>query len=125
MNSIIKKLPIYFNTGKIICNYNQALLINFKKVKIEQYMYSFGYTNWDKTTYETIKKNPIRIIHNIDNLYSEKVSRIYHPNEIIYPIIDGNINDRYEIKNDDTIIYGIFQLGFTEKIIVIPKKNIN
>lgn len=122
MTSIIKKLPIYFNTGKIICSYNQALLINLKTQKLEQYMYSFGYTSWDKITYKTIIKNPIRIIYNIDNYNSEKLSRIYHPDEIIYPIIHSNIDKIYEIKNYDNIIFGIFQLGFTEKIIIIPKK---
>jgi hypothetical protein len=123
MNSILSTLPnICTNIGRIVCTTKQAYLVNILTEQHSQYLYSFGHTNWNKTTYRTIIKNPIRIYNLSDNMKKDTLSRIYHPNEIIYPIFDfSNITD-YIINNGDTIYFGILNLGFTQKVIIIPKK---
>ena len=123
MNSILSTLPnICTNIGRIVCNTKQAYLVNILNETHSQYLYSFGHTNWNKTTYQTIIKNPIRIYNLSDNIQKDALSRIYHPNEVIYPILDFSNTTDYIINNGDTIYYGILYLGFTQKVIIIPKK---
>ena len=123
MNSLLATLPhICTNVGKIVCNTKQAYLVNILNEQHSQYLYSFGHTYWNKTTYQTIIKHPIRINNFADNKQKNVLSRIYHPNEIIYPMLDFYDNNNYTINNGDEIYYGILYLGFTSKIIIVPKK---
>jgi hypothetical protein len=123
MNSLLSKLPnICTNIGRLACNNNEAYVVNIINETHTQYLYSFGHTNWNKTTYETIIKNPIRIYEGTDKKEKNKLSRVYHPDEIIYPMIDYHDNNKYIINNGDNIYYGIIYLGFTQKIIIVPKK---
>jgi|LauGreDrversion4_2_1035121.scaffolds.fasta_scaffold450135_2 hypothetical protein len=122
MNSLLSKLPnVCTNIGKIVCNTKQAYIVNILNEQHCQYLYSFGHTNWNKTTYQTLIKNPIRIYQYDDNKQKDKLSRIYHPDEIIYPMMDYHDNNQYIINNGDNIYFGILYLGFTQKIIIVPK----
>ena len=123
MESIIAKIPsICVNIGRIVSNSKQAYVVNIINETRSQYFYSYGHTNWNMITYKTIIKNPIRIYEGIDTKQTNKLSRIYHPDEIIYPMIDYHDNNNYIINNGDNIYYGILYLGFTQKIIIVPKK---
>lgn len=123
MNSILSSLPnICSNIGRIVCNTKQAYLVNILNETNSQYLYSFGHTNWNKTTYQTVIKNPIRIYNLSDNIQKDALSRIYHPNEVVYPMLDFSNTNDYMINNGDTVYFGILNLGFTQKVIIIPKK---
>jgi len=124
MASIITKIPnICFNIGRIVCHTKQAYVVNIATQKNSQYLYPFGYTAWDTTTYETIVKNPICIHDNlVDNPQKTNLSRVYHPTELIYPMLDLHNNSKYIINNGDRIYYGFLYLGFTQKLVIIPKK---
>jgi len=119
MNSFITKIPsICVNIGRLVSNSKQAYVVNIITTKNSQYLYPFGHTDWDKTTYDTIVKTPISIKNTLNN----NISRVFHPDELIYPMLDINMQKKYVINNDDIIYYGFIYLGFSRKLIIIPKK---
>jgi hypothetical protein len=123
MSSFIAKLPnICVNIGRIVSNSKQAYVVNIVTTQTSQYLYSFGHTDVNKTTYDTLVKTPISIKHDFyDCNTNNSISRVYQPDELIYPILDNNIT-KYTIYNDDLIYYGFIYFGFTRKLIIIPKK---
>ena len=123
MSSIIAKIPnICVNIGRIVSNSKQAYVVNIITTKTSQYLYPFGHTDVDKTTYDTVVKTPISIKYDLNiSTTNNPNSRLFQPDELIYPILNNRITN-YIINNDDIIYYGFIYFGFTRKLIIIPKK---
>jgi hypothetical protein len=119
--SIIKSLSsIYSNLGRVKCISPIALHIGITTVRREQYLYSYGYTEWDQYQYQTLVKNPISLVSANGKTIYYKDMCVFHPDKIMYPIIDIKPNQDYIIRNDDLVYYNILRFGFSTKLVIVP-----